>query len=122
MNEFGQLMAALRNTPYHQWMKAEGIPIVEGHGVEDVRDIELVRWPRTGGKGSFIHLYGMGKLGGNVRGRNSVGRCVMSSGKAHLRRGYRYSGGKRCHRSAAGTTWQKANLRMEQGQSVCSAP
>lgn len=59
MNEFGQLMAALRNTPYHQWMKAEGIPIVEGHGVEDVRDIELVRWPRTGGKGSFIHLYGM---------------------------------------------------------------
>ena len=59
MNEFGQLMAALQNTPYHKWMKAEEIPVVEGHGVEDVRDIELRSWPRTGGKGSFIHLYGM---------------------------------------------------------------
>jgi oxalate decarboxylase/phosphoglucose isomerase-like protein (cupin superfamily) len=59
MNEFKQLMAALQNTPYHKWMKAEELPIVEGHGVEDVRDLELRPWRRTGGRGSFIHLYGM---------------------------------------------------------------
>jgi oxalate decarboxylase/phosphoglucose isomerase-like protein (cupin superfamily) len=59
MNEFAQLMAALRNTPYHKWMEAEGIPVVVGHGVEDVRDLKLGRWSRTGGNGCFIHLYGM---------------------------------------------------------------
>jgi oxalate decarboxylase/phosphoglucose isomerase-like protein (cupin superfamily) len=59
MNDFSQLMTALKRTPYHQWMENEGLPVFEGHGLEDVRDIPLRSWRRTGGKGSFIHLYGM---------------------------------------------------------------
>ena len=59
MSDFNQLMIALKRTPYHRWMAGEGLPVVEGHGVEDVRDLPLRPWRRTGGKGSFIHLYGM---------------------------------------------------------------
>ena len=59
MNDFSQLMTALKRTPYHQWMAHEGLPVVIGHGVEDVRELPLSPWRRTGGKGSFIHLYGM---------------------------------------------------------------
>jgi len=59
VNDFSQLMTALKRTPYHQWMANEGLPVIVGHGVEDVRDLPLSPWRRTGGKGSFIHLYGM---------------------------------------------------------------
>ncbi|MDP2647371.1 MAG: cupin domain-containing protein, partial [Desulfobacterales bacterium] len=43
---------------YVQWMKKEGLPVIEGHGVEDLRKLELAPWPRMGGKGIFINLYG----------------------------------------------------------------
>jgi quercetin dioxygenase-like cupin family protein len=56
---FGDLMKALEDTGYFQWMRSEGLPIVVGHGLEDVRDIKLAPWKRTGSKGAFIHLYGM---------------------------------------------------------------
>ncbi len=59
MSEMRELMEALRKTPYHQWMRQEGVPIVEGYGVEDVRELKLAPWRRMGGKGAFIHLYGM---------------------------------------------------------------
>ncbi|NIO06879.1 MAG: cupin domain-containing protein, partial [Deltaproteobacteria bacterium] len=54
-----KLMAAFRKTTYFKWMGEEGLPIVEGHGVEDVRGLNVVPWKRTGGKGCFINLYGM---------------------------------------------------------------
>jgi len=54
-----KLMNAFRKTPYFKWMGEEGLPIVEGHGVEDVRGLNLVPWRRMGGKGCFINLYGM---------------------------------------------------------------
>lgn len=53
------MMQSLQKTPYHRWMQSEGLPVIEGHGLEDVRDVELKPWRRTGGKGAFIHLYGM---------------------------------------------------------------
>lgn len=46
-------------TPYVKWIKSEGIPVHEGFGMEDVRDLEVAPWKRTGGKGAFIQLYGM---------------------------------------------------------------
>ena len=59
MSEFENLMKSFEATGYWQWLRKEGIPAVIGHGVEDVRELELRPWARTGGKGSFIHLYGM---------------------------------------------------------------
>ncbi len=53
------LADAFRQTTYGQWMKKEGLPVVEGFGYTDVRKIPLAPWPRLGGKGAFIQLYGM---------------------------------------------------------------
>ena len=55
---------AKKLTPYENWMREEGVPIVEGHGVEDVTAIPREPWKRLGGRGTFIHLQGMeGKTG-----------------------------------------------------------
>lgn len=56
---FEDMMKELEATAYFQWIRGEGLPMVEGHGLEDVREIKLAPWKRTGGKGAFIHLYGM---------------------------------------------------------------
>src|SRR5258706_6671099 len=53
------LMAAFQKTAYFQWMNRQGIPIVDGYGVEDVRELKLAPWKRLGGNASFINLYGM---------------------------------------------------------------
>jgi hypothetical protein len=59
MSDFDRLLNSLQRTGYHQWMKNEGIPIVVGHGIEDVRRIKLAPWRRSGGLGAFVHLHGM---------------------------------------------------------------
>ena len=53
------MMDSLKKTPYHGWVQGEGLSLFEAHGLEDVRDVELKPWRRMGGKGAFIHLYGM---------------------------------------------------------------
>jgi len=58
-NRVKALMAAFQKTPYFQWMERQGIPMVGGYGLEDVRDVELARWPKMGGQAAFINLYGM---------------------------------------------------------------
>ena len=58
MGDFDRLMVSMQKTAYFKWAKAEGIPMVEGYALSDVRDLKLEPWKRTGGKGSFIHLYG----------------------------------------------------------------
>ena len=58
MNEFKDIVAALQNSAYQQWVKSEGLPLVEGYGLEDVREVKLAPWARMGGKGAVIYLYG----------------------------------------------------------------
>jgi oxalate decarboxylase/phosphoglucose isomerase-like protein (cupin superfamily) len=53
------LMAAFAKTAYFQWMNRQGIPVVDGYGVEDVRNLAMKPWERIGGNASFINLYGM---------------------------------------------------------------
>ena len=53
------LMAAFAKTAYFRWMNGQGIPVVDGYGVEDVRDLPMKPWERIGGNASFINLYGM---------------------------------------------------------------
>ncbi|MBF8280644.1 MAG: hypothetical protein HW383_417, partial [Candidatus Magasanikbacteria bacterium] len=50
---------AKRETSYEIWLKEEGIPVIEGYGVEDVTELPLKAWQRTGGKGAYIDLKGM---------------------------------------------------------------
>src|SRR5437867_313343 len=51
-------------TTYERWMQEEAIPIVRGHGVTDLHEIQLEPWPRMEGRGAFIQLQGMEGLSG----------------------------------------------------------
>jgi oxalate decarboxylase/phosphoglucose isomerase-like protein (cupin superfamily) len=53
------LMAAFQKTAYFQWMARQGIPVMDGYGIEDVREVAMDFWPRLGGRAAFINLYGM---------------------------------------------------------------
>ena len=53
------LMAAFEKTAYFRWMRRQAIPVVDGYAVEDVREVKLSRWDRTGGNAAFLNLYGM---------------------------------------------------------------
>ncbi|MGH7246597.1 MAG: cupin domain-containing protein [Pseudomonadota bacterium] len=46
------------NTPYDDFMEEQGVPIFRGIGVRRVQDMPLQPWPRLGGRGTFIQLYG----------------------------------------------------------------
>jgi oxalate decarboxylase/phosphoglucose isomerase-like protein (cupin superfamily) len=70
------LMTAFDKTAYFQWMKRQGIPIVEGYGLEDVRDVSLAPWARTGGKAAFVNLYGMEGVTGMVIGEIPAGGAL----------------------------------------------
>lgn len=75
-NQFEKLIAGFRKTPYFKWMAAEGLPVIEGHGVEDVRELRLVHWPRLGGKACFIQLYGMEGVTGMYLGEIPPGGAL----------------------------------------------
>ena len=58
MDEMSRTKSPLK-TAYDRFMESEGIPIVEGWYVADVRETERCPWKRLGGKGAFIQLYGL---------------------------------------------------------------
>lgn len=45
-------------TPYESWLKQEGVPVIEGYGV-NLAEVPLGDWPRKGGRGAFVQLKGM---------------------------------------------------------------
>jgi len=51
-------------TPYERWMEAEGIPVVKGYSVEDLRTVPLAPWPRKRGSGAFVNLEGSEQAAG----------------------------------------------------------
>jgi oxalate decarboxylase/phosphoglucose isomerase-like protein (cupin superfamily) len=59
-----KLTEAIDKTAYGKWIKQQGVPIYEGHGLEDVRELNMSSWPRMGGRGAIIQLYGMEGLTG----------------------------------------------------------
>jgi hypothetical protein len=50
---------AKRATSYEAWLREEGIPVIEGYGVEDITALPRKPWQRTGGSGAYIDLKGM---------------------------------------------------------------
>ena len=54
-NESGESQILL--DPYMSWAKGEGVPIVEGFGV-DLLKIETAPWPRYGVDGGIVHVNG----------------------------------------------------------------
>jgi hypothetical protein len=45
-------------TPYESWLRQEGVPVIEGYGV-NIAEVPLGDWPRKGGRGAFVQLKGM---------------------------------------------------------------
>ena len=53
---FGQFKK--QPTPYDAFMESEGIAVFRDIGIKTVLDLPLSPWKRTGGRGSYIQLYG----------------------------------------------------------------
>lgn len=45
--------------PYEQWMSSIGVPIYEGHHVQDLKSVELGWWEERQAFAAFLHLKGM---------------------------------------------------------------
>ena len=56
-----RLAAYHAGTPYELWQQDEGLPVVRGHCVEDLRSLALGPWKRKGVSGAFINLVGAGR-------------------------------------------------------------
>lgn len=64
-------------TTYEKWLDEEGLPVIKGFFVEDLKSVEVAPWKRKGGKGTYINLEGTGgtndayiaeiPAGGNLR-------------------------------------------------------
>src|ERR687891_2748123 len=48
----------LRKSPFLEFCPAEGLPIITGYGVEDLRTVRLGHWERLGGPAAYCHLEG----------------------------------------------------------------
>jgi hypothetical protein len=48
-----------RVSAYNGWMESAGVPIYEGHFVDDLRNVELGWWEARQSKAAFLHLKGM---------------------------------------------------------------
>jgi oxalate decarboxylase/phosphoglucose isomerase-like protein (cupin superfamily) len=70
-------MAAFQKTAYFKWMASQGIPVIDGYGVEDVREIAVAPWARTGGKAAFVNLYGMEGVTGMYIGEIPAGGALQ---------------------------------------------
>src|SRR6266478_3739038 len=44
-----------RDTPYQRWVREQGLEIISGHYVANLRTAELKPWPRRGGAGVYIN-------------------------------------------------------------------
>lgn len=45
-------------TTYSTWLKKEGLPVITGYAVEDLKTVPLKPWARQGGLGTYIALQG----------------------------------------------------------------
>ena len=76
------IAVARAKTFYERWMEKEGIPIVEGFGVTDVRRISLQPWNRLGCDGAYLQLRGLEGITGVYIGRVAPG--MMTEPEKHL--------------------------------------
>src|SRR5262252_4367939 len=52
---------AEKKSSYQKWIKAEGIALLEGFFIEDIKDVPLKPWERIGGLAVRICLEGTGE-------------------------------------------------------------
>jgi len=47
-----------RKSEYERWLETEGIPVVNGIAVPDLRTVEVAPWPRVDARGAYVRLLG----------------------------------------------------------------
>ena len=65
-------------TPYDAFMESEGIPVFRDIGISKVQNLPLMPWKRTGGRGSYIQLWGTERQVGLLR-RSRCRRAARST-------------------------------------------
>jgi len=55
-----KLVRPERQDTYREWQEAQGIPVVEGFFIEDVKEVEVKPWALNEGLGALINLDGTG--------------------------------------------------------------
>jgi quercetin dioxygenase-like cupin family protein len=55
-----------KQTPYEAWVEQEGMPLIGGHAIEDMRTISVGHWERLGVPASFVHFEGCNGYTGAV--------------------------------------------------------
>jgi quercetin dioxygenase-like cupin family protein len=60
-------------TAYERWIEQEGIPVIEGYGVRDIRELPLGSWKRLGCKGAYIQMKGLEGITGMYVGEIAPG-------------------------------------------------
>ncbi len=63
-------------TAYEKWIEQENIPVVEGYGVSDVRELSLGNWKRLGCRGAYIQLKGLEGITGMYAGEILPGAAL----------------------------------------------
>jgi quercetin dioxygenase-like cupin family protein len=64
-----------RVNAYTEYQRGEGIPVVRGFAIGDLRTVEVKPWARKGGSGTFINLDGTG-------GNNDAYVCEIPPGQS----------------------------------------
>jgi oxalate decarboxylase/phosphoglucose isomerase-like protein (cupin superfamily) len=54
-DELAQMFVKEKSTPYEKWARAEGLDIIDGLYVRNLRTVGVKPWERRGGKGVFIN-------------------------------------------------------------------
>ena len=81
---FKKLMLAKprAHTFYERWLEKEGIPILDGFGVTDVKRLSLRPWKRLGCDGAYLQLRGLEGITGVYVARVAPG--TMTEPEKHL--------------------------------------
>jgi hypothetical protein len=66
-----------QKTGYARWMKTQGLPVHTGHGMADLRALEVRPYSRLGGQAAFIQLHGMQGITGGYIGEIPPGDALM---------------------------------------------
>lgn len=61
----GRLFKEVQRDYYREFQQREGIPVYKGFHIEDLRTQEVKPWPRMGGLGAYVNLFGEEFLGDN---------------------------------------------------------
>ena len=54
--------AEVMDTPYDRWVESQGVDVVRGYFVQDLKEVPMKWWDRKGGHGVYINLEGAGYL------------------------------------------------------------